>query len=125
MTKKINWEESGLLEGLDSLHKKEICFLLDKTAEIFNTSYCKNERIETILFPCIRKVYSVLFVDENCSNIKIEDSDIKTLINDLDKIIPIILLLEQNFFKNKNYDIEAEMLCLFCKNFTISLKNKK
>ena len=39
MTKKINWEESGLLEGLDSLHKKGFCFSLDKTVEIFNISY--------------------------------------------------------------------------------------
>jgi len=125
MTKKINWEESGLLDELDSLQKKDFCILLDKTAEIFNTSYYKNERIETLLFPCIRRIYSILFIDESCHSLTIEDLDIKTLINDLDKLIPIILLLEQNFFKNKNYDIEAEMLCLFCKNFTISLKNKK
>ncbi len=116
MNKKINWEDSGLLKGLELSHKQNLTDFFNQVAEVFDKTYYKNESTGTLLYPCIRKIYSIISLEDDAyNNIKIEDLDISSIITELDRLVPIIILMEQNFFKN--YDIEAELLVIFCYNY--------
>lgn len=60
MNKEINWEDSGLLDGLELLHKQKLTNLLNQTVEIIDNVDYENERTTTLLYPCIRKIYSII-----------------------------------------------------------------
>ncbi len=117
----IKWEKSGLLKDLDEGHKKKIIELLNRGGLEYKNHYFHNERMEHYLFPCLRRIYSKLFVENDNPIITIDDIDVKYIMTEIDKLYPHMLLLKQSLSK---IDTEAELTEMFCTNYAKIIEPK-
>ena len=118
----VKWEKSGMLDDLDDYHKKMVIELFNRTASEHKQYFFRNERMEHYLFPCIRRIYSKLFLENNNPHILLDDIDVKYIMTEIDRLYPCILLLEQTLSK---IDVEAELTEMFCTNYTKIIEPKK
>jgi hypothetical protein len=126
-----NWEETGLLDGLDTLtydtvksYLKQINF--DKICDDSITYMC--------IAPAVRKV--ILSIIDNDDQFAIFHNQIKdvekgkilslvnidNIINELDDFCKVFLPISQKYLSN--IDSEAEMIVLFCNNYVFGLINQ-
>lgn len=96
--------------------------LFNRTASEHKQYFFRNERMEHYLFPCIRRIYSKLFLENNNPHILLDDIDVKYIMTEIDRLYPCILLLEQTLSK---IDVEAELTEMFCTNYTKIIEPKK
>lgn len=109
-----NWEESGLLEGLNDTLKKVVANKLEEAAQfLLNTGDEKYHRVDTVTFPAVVRVLRTEVVD---------DFKIKEFISEL--------AFDYNraaveFNENSKNDMEASFLAKWCKDFVKRNQNPK
>jgi len=123
------WEPTGLLDCINGDNKLRIAKVLDRTANILKNSNKYSGRIETIIFPVIRRLSNKLvspkdpefdqleWAKENKSRgeMLIELLDANSILDRVDKVLVDFISVVETLYdydESKHIDIEAETCAL-------------
>ena len=123
--RKNKWIDSGLLEGIDEKHHKQLSHFFDIAVEIIEKKKT-DDTLPTLIFPVIRKIFGLVVSDDDRYYKFKNDKDIEKKVIyyiDVDDIINkltihIEKILPYMFSHFKYIDVQAEMTLLFCKNYS-------
>jgi len=131
------WNEFGFVHGLSEEDGRKLSLLYEEAAEKLMASdeYKDNDQLGTVLFPCVRRIYSYIagLVEDNYISrqyknfpemqekafalLKVDD-----ILKDLNVFSKYFMIFGELYLKN--IDHEAEMCCLFSSNFQAGIYNQ-
>lgn len=112
----INWEEFGLLQGIDDINlKNRLSNYYQGVLEILLER--KYNDSETILFPIIRRIFAS--EDSNGKIPEIEDFNMEEFVTDVLELYELLKVQYLNAFKKHLHDPEAELIVHISKIFQL------
>ena len=109
-----NWENSGLLEGLDSILKLKVALTLEDAAKILlQTSKYVSTKYDVVAFPVIRRTISIInggslsYIDDRCTEIA-ELITADFILSELNRIYDSAFETFSLIYDRHKVDVEAE-----------------